>query len=334
MSTGTRAASKHRDRETDGAKSHRTGTIRVGTASWADPGFVEDWYPPDLPARERLAWYAERFNLVEVNSTFYSVPGESATTRWVEQTPKGFVFDVKLHKLLSRHSTRIDLLPRGLRSSARLHGSRVELTLKLERAVTKLFLNGIEPLRVSGKLGALLLQLSPSFSPREYHLDELDHVIDLTKGYRLAVELRHREWFTDRLDETVRYFKKKKVTLVAVDAPKRDHFMVVPAVDAVTNTSLGYLRAHGRNAHGFVSGRTVADRFDYDYSTKELHEIADRAQQWAEVVRDTHIIFNNNKSDYAPRAAAKLRRMVEAQSVRDKNSSIRSPTSSSASSRM
>ena len=261
-----------------------------------------------------VEWYAEHFDLVEVNSSFYSVPGESATAKWVEQTPDGFVFDVKLHKLLSRHSTKIDLLPRGLRRLARLDGSRVALTPKLERAVTELFLDGIEPLREAGKLGALLLQLSPSFSPREYHLDELDHVIELTKGYRLAVELRHREWFTERLDETVRYFKRKKVTLVAVDAPKRDHFMVVPPVDAVTNKSLGYLRAHGRNAHGFVSGRTVADRFDHDYSTKELHEIAERAEQWADVVQDTHIIFNNNKSDYAPRAALKLRRVVEAKS--------------------
>ena len=156
------------------------------------------------------------------------------------------------------------------------------------------------------------MQLSPAFSPREYNLDELDRLIELTHGYRLAVELRHREWFTERLDETVAYFKKRHVTLVAVDAPRREHFMVVPPIDAVTDRRLGYLRAHGRNAHGFVSGRTVAARFDYDYSTKELDEIAGRAEKWAEVVRDTHIIFNNNKSDYAPRAAARLRRMVAA----------------------
>ena len=48
--------------------------IRIGTSSWADPGFVEEWYPPGLPARDRLPYYAERFDAVEVNSTFYGVP--------------------------------------------------------------------------------------------------------------------------------------------------------------------------------------------------------------------------------------------------------------------
>jgi uncharacterized protein YecE (DUF72 family) len=302
-----------KNRERERTDSPRRGRIRVGTASWSDPGFVEDWYPPDLPAAARLRWYAEHFDLVEVNSSFYSVPGESMAARWVEQTPRNFVFDIKLHKLLSRHSTEVKFLPRGLRSIAKVRGTRVELTRRLETAITKLFLKGIEPLRDAGKLGALLLQLTPGFSPREYDLDELDHLIGLLKGYRLAVELRHREWFTERLDEVTAYFKKKHVTLVAVDAPKRDQFMIVPSIDVVTDKRLGYLRAHGRNAHGYVSGRSVAERFDHDYSPKEVREIADRAEEWAEVVRDTHIIFNNNKSDYAPRAALRLKRIVEAE---------------------
>src|SRR5205814_3800711 len=81
----------------------RHGIIRVGTASWSDPGFVKDWYPPGLPARERLTWYAEHFQLVEVNSTFYAVPAPEVVARWADQTPRDFVFDVKLHRLLSRH---------------------------------------------------------------------------------------------------------------------------------------------------------------------------------------------------------------------------------------
>ena len=50
------------------------GRIRVGTSSWADPGFVKEWYPPKMPAKERLPWYAQRFELVELNSSFYAVP--------------------------------------------------------------------------------------------------------------------------------------------------------------------------------------------------------------------------------------------------------------------
>lgn len=290
----------------------RRGVIRVGTASWSDPGFIEDWYPPDLPARKRLPWYAEHFNLVEVNSSFYAVPSATAVARWCDETPGDFLFDVKLHKLLSRHSTLVKLLPSGLRSLARTHKDRVELTPRLERALVKIFLENIQPLEEAGKMGALLLQLSPSFRPREYALDELDHLIDMLKGRQLAVELRHREWLTgDQKDDTVAFFKKRHVTLVTVDAPRREHFMVMPPEDVVTDRKLAYIRAHGRNAHGYVAGRTVADRFDYDYSNRELEEIAERAEQLAETVRETHVVFNNNKSSYAPKAAARFRRMVD-----------------------
>ena len=69
------------------------GRILIGTSSWADPGFVEEWYPPGMQARERLPWYAERFEAVEVNSSFYAIPEQGTVARWAEVTPAGFVFD-------------------------------------------------------------------------------------------------------------------------------------------------------------------------------------------------------------------------------------------------
>src|SRR2546426_78188 len=66
------------------------GRIVVGTSSWADPGFVAEWYPPGLPARDRLPWYAERFEAVELNSSFYAVPDRGTVERWGEVTPPGF----------------------------------------------------------------------------------------------------------------------------------------------------------------------------------------------------------------------------------------------------
>src|SRR5262249_28662243 len=135
----------------------RRSRILVGTASWTDPGFIKDWYPPDVPARERLPWYAEHFNLVEVNSTFYAVPSEKRVASWPRQSPPGFVFDVKLHRLLSRHSTKAKFLPRDLRPLAGTDG-RVEVSRKLETALTKRFLLAIAPLSEAHKLGALFLQ--------------------------------------------------------------------------------------------------------------------------------------------------------------------------------
>src|SRR4026207_1836382 len=94
--------------------SQRSSRILVGTASWSDPGFVERWYPPRLPAGERLSWYARQFEMVEVNSTFYAVPERRLVERWCRSTPDDFTFDVKLHKLLSRHSATLKSLPVGL----------------------------------------------------------------------------------------------------------------------------------------------------------------------------------------------------------------------------
>ena len=87
------------------------GKILVGTSSWADPGFVKEWYPPKMAARERLPWYAQRFGYVELNSSFYAVPDRTTVHKWVEETPDDFVFDVKAHRLLSRHSAPLESLP-------------------------------------------------------------------------------------------------------------------------------------------------------------------------------------------------------------------------------
>ncbi|MBW3597702.1 MAG: DUF72 domain-containing protein [Planctomycetes bacterium] len=289
----------------------RPGTILVGTASWTDSGFIEDWYPPDVAAKERLAWYAEHFNLVEVNSSFYAIPSPRTVASWAEQTTAEFVFDLKLHRLLSRHSTQIGMLPRDLRPKGKDAKSKVKPTQKLETAMAERFLESAAPLAEAGKLGALLLQLSPSFSPRKHRLEELDHVLDVLKGHKVAVELRNRTWLADEeVDDTIAYFRKRKIAFVTVDGPEGSHFMIMPKLDVVTTPKLAYLRAHGRNREGYVRGRSVAERFDYDYPIDELEEIADRAEDLAAAAGETHIIFNNNKSSYAPKAAERFRRIL------------------------
>src|ERR671930_1192974 len=129
------------------------GRIVIGTSSWADPGFVERWYPPGMAPRDRLAWYAERFEAVEVNSSFYAVPDIVTVRRWMEVTPPGFTFDVKLHRLLSRHAASLDSLPPELREGASISGrSRVTLSPELEAALADAVLEAIAPLEESGKL--------------------------------------------------------------------------------------------------------------------------------------------------------------------------------------
>ena len=290
-----------------------SGKILVGTASWSDPGFVECWYPKKMAAGERLGWYAQHFELVEVNSTFYSVPEPRMVERWCAATPDDFTFDVKLHQLFSFHSTQAKLLPPGLQRRAETDAKgNAKSTPDLQEALLKTFLLPMSIIRNAGKLGVLLLQLSPAFSPRKHQLCELEPLIEMLSDYNLAIEFRNRNWAVgDQLDSTIDFVRKHRAIFVNVDAPASDHFTVMPSgVDEVTNPKAAYLRLHGRNAKAYITGKTVAARFDYDYSDKEIKEVAERSKKLAEEARELHVIFNNNNLDYAPRAALRLRKAL------------------------
>ena len=289
-----------------------SGRILVGTSSWADPGFVKEWYPAGMPAGERLPWYAQRFECVELNSSFYAVPERSTVTRWCEVTPEGFVFDVKLHRLLSRHAAGLDSLPPNLRGRARTTSrGRVELTPELEAALMRETLHAIEPLERTGKLGALLLQLTPAFSPGRNRLEELDPLVEAAAPNRLAVELRNRRWVEDeRAGETLAWFSERGVAFVSVDAPPGDEIPVMPPIDAVTRDDIAYMRIHGRNLEGYMHGQSVAERFGWIYGDEELREIEGRVRTLAEEAAEVHVFFNNNRDDDAPTAARRFRALL------------------------
>jgi len=287
-------------------------SIRIGTASWSDPGFVADWYPRDLPARARLAWYAEHFDYVEVNSTFYAIPLQKVTQRWNAETPTRFLFDVKVHRLLSRHSASPETLPPDLRRELGVEPkTRIALTPELERIVAMRMREELAPLREAGKFGTWLLQLSPSFSPRKHRLDELQQLLEILGEDGLAIELRNRDWVDSRWsDETVAFFRDARIPFVLVDAPASEHFTVMPSQDDVVTAPLAYLRLHGRNERGYISGKSVAERFDYDYSADEIEEIKERVERLAAEAAEVHVAFNNNRSNYAPKAALSLKQAL------------------------
>jgi uncharacterized protein YecE (DUF72 family) len=279
------------------------GRILVGTSSWADPGFVKEWYPPKLPAKARLPWYAQRFELVELNSSFYAIPDRGTVHGWVEATPPGFMFDVKAHRALSRHSAPVESLPPDLRE---LHG-----TPELERPLAERLVEETAPLRDAGKFGVYLLQLTPAFSPRKHRLEELDALAGILCPHGLAVELRNRNWLEgEQREATLDWYADRGITFVGVDAPPADNFQIMPSIDAVTNPSTAYLRAHGRNTKGYLTGRSVAERFGWQYRDAELEEIAGRARTLAENAGEVHVAFNNNRGDDAPTAAQRFRALL------------------------
>ena len=266
-----------------------------------------------MPASGRLGWYAQHFELVEVNSTFYSVPEPRMVERWCVATPNEFTFDVKLHQLFSFHSTAAKLLPPDLQRRAEADPKgNVKSTPDLQEAMLKTFLRSMSIIRSAGKLGVLLLQLSPAFSPRKHQLNELEPLIEMLGDYDLAIEFRNRNWaIGDQLESTIDFVRKHRAIFVNVDAPASDHFTVMPSdVDEVTNPKATYLRLHGRNAKAYTTGKTVAARFDYDYSGKEITDVAERSKKLAQEARELHVIFNNNNLDYAPRAALRLRKAL------------------------
>lgn len=283
--------------------------IVVGTSSWADPGFVEHWYPPGLPERDRLPFYAERFEAVELNSSFYAIPARESVERWAEVTPAGFRFDVKLHKLLSHHAAQLKEMPPDLRDGAETTSrGRVVSTPELVAAMCERTLAAMEPLTAAGRLSAFLLQLTPGFDPRRNTLDELAPVIEGLAPHPVAVELRRRSWADpERLEAVLSFLSEHDAVFVSVDTPPGEHVPIFPSIDAVTSERLAYMRCHGRNTEGYVHGRTVAERFDYDYSGAEIAEIAERARKLAEEAEQVHVMFNNNARELAPKAARALR---------------------------
>ena len=135
--------------------------------------------------------------------------------------------------------------------------------------------------------------------------------MDAFAPHRLAIELRHRGWVRDkRRERTLSWFADRGVTFVSVDAPPGDHVPIMPALDAVTNDTLAYLRAHGRNTEGYLTGKSVAERFAWRYSDDELEEIAGRARSLAQEAREVHVAFNNNRGDDAPTAAQRFRSLL------------------------
>ena len=180
MQTQTRYAAQLRSNDAHVLLNQWRGPEKFWSARRAGriPDLCERWYPKGMPARARLPFYAQHFEMVEVNSTFYSVPDARMVERWAQSTPNEFIFDVKLHQLLSRHATAAKFLPPSLKRRAEIDAKgKVKLTPEIEEAMVKEILKSIAMLQASGKLGVLLLQLSPAFSPRKHSLGELQSLV-------------------------------------------------------------------------------------------------------------------------------------------------------------
>lgn len=260
--------------------------VRVGIGSWADPEYTGVLYPKGIAAGERLAAYATQLDHVEVNSSYYATPKRETVATWAKQTPKDFLFDVKLHRVCSQSPAKA------------AQGGQVGRLLE-----------NLAPLIAAGKFGVFLLVLPPAFAPERRDLAELDGLVEKLRPHLLAVELRHNGWVAGAQKAvTLGFFRSRGLVWIAVDMPKVRDSTIMPAVDEVTNPALAYLRLHGRNKQ-WLEVKSAAERHAYSYNAAELKAIAARVGKLAGRADAVRVVANNHAEDFAPKTALALKRL-------------------------
>jgi uncharacterized protein YecE (DUF72 family) len=263
--------------------------VRVGTSGWNYPTGKGTWngifYPAGTPSAKKhagfddLAFYAEHFDTVEVNSSFYGVPAVRTTEDWVRRTPDDFEFSLKLYQKFTH--------PEMFHQATGRDPADVDLKDVDE------FRAAIDPLAQAGKLGALLAQFPASFKNEPASRGYLEWLLQAFKDYPLAVELRHRS-FSDDPNTTLQVLGEYGAALVQIDEPK---FRFSIRQNLLPNVkTFYYMRLHGRNAAQWWNHETSEDRYNYLYSDAELEPIVEAAGDASREVKKAYLYANNHFS--------------------------------------
>ncbi len=272
--------------------------IRVGTSGWSYPSGAGTWNRIFYPAGakrsgsrfDELSFYAEHFNTVEVNSSFYRVPGVDMTAAWAERTPAHFDFSLKLHQKFTHPEM-----------SAKATG---RAPVALDRHDVDDFRAAIEPLARTGKLGALLAQFPASFRNQPSSRAYLEWLLRAFHGYPLAVELRHRS-FSEEPADTMAILAEYGAALVQIDEPKfRDSIRQNRLANVKT---LYYMRLHGRNAAEWWAHEKSEDRYNYLYSASELDPIVTDVEEGSRETKKSYVYANNHFSAKSVANAATIK---------------------------
>ncbi|BEG75077.1 DUF72 domain-containing protein [Achromobacter xylosoxidans] len=287
--------------------------LLAGTASWTDPTLLAcgRFYPREAhDAQSRLRFYATRFGLAEVDSSYYALPSAENAYLWAQRTPDDFVFNIKAYRLFTGHQTPLAALPADIRRELAdwpepviyHHAMPDDLRDELWRRYTL----ALEPLRMAGKLGAVHFQFPPWLRRGARGEALVAECARRLPEHLLSVEFRHRSWFDSSGATAATLALERELGLVhtVVDAPQ-GFDNSVPAVWECTHPELTLLRLHGRNAATWnASGAASSGRFQYEYSEAELAELARRFQELARQSGQAHAVFNTNFEDQGMRNAA------------------------------
>jgi uncharacterized protein YecE (DUF72 family) len=257
--------------------------VHVGTSGYSFRDWVGPFYPQGTKSADYLAYYATRFGCVEVNSTYYQVPRPELLARMERKTPAGFRFVVKLNQAMTHEKGAGEELYRD-------------------------FLAAIEPLKDAGKYHGLLAQFPWKFQRTPESKAHLEKLRERLPAEPLWVEFRHASWMHPRLAD---WLRERAIGYCAVDEPALAG--LVPPVAHLTTDS-GYVRFHGRNEKTWW-GRGNGDRYDYDYSERELSEWVERVRVLAGQAKQTYLFFNNCHAGQAARNAKLMEELLRRQQL-------------------
>jgi uncharacterized protein YecE (DUF72 family) len=254
------------------------------------------FYPPSRKrpkSFDELTFYAEHFNTVEVNSTFYGQPRAEICAAWADRTPAGFEFSIKLYQKFTHPVMFEQRLTKPLPGDGHTGSELLKALAQPNAADLDEFRRGIEPLATRGRLGAVLAQFPASFKDAAPSRDYLARLLRDLSGYPVAVELRHRSW-SDRLSDTLSLLNTFGAAWVQIDEPKfrfsiqQNH---LPNVEGFY-----YMRLHGRNVADWWRPAKSEDRYNYLYSATELREFSETAGAAKQLVKKLYLYTNNHFS--------------------------------------
>jgi uncharacterized protein YecE (DUF72 family) len=278
--------------------------IRIGTSGWSYPSGRGTWKGVFYPVGgfkkrgsgqagakfDELAFYAEHFDTVEINSTFYRPPSPEVARGWTARTPDGFEFALKLYQKF----THPEMFAKATGKDP----------FDLTQTDVDELRRGVAPIADAGKLGPLLAQFPTSFQAEAATRDYLAWLLETFREYPLAVELRHRSW-TDDGPASEEILAAYGAAWVQIDEPK---FRVSVRQTFRPNVpGIYYMRLHGRNAANWWRHKASEDRYDYLYSADELAPIAENVKEVARATRKAYVYMNNHFSAKAVANAAILK---------------------------
>lgn len=283
----------------------------MGTASWTDKSLVQSgWYPTGVSSAEaRLRYYAERFPVVEVDSTYYFLPTYENAQRWAERSPPFFTFNIKAFSLFTQHPTKPAALPKDLPVVAGKKNVYLnDFPIEVVERVWADFISALVPLVDAGKLGGILFQFPPWFPISKKNKHYVLECADRVAPIKACIEFRHNSWMRNgNQAETLDFLAGHGLSYVCVDMPQGFSSSIPPVLAATSD--LAVMRFHGHNDAEWESG-SVQRRFAYLYSEEELKGWAPRIAKLASEAQTTHVLMNNCYRNYAQRNAAQLAELL------------------------